>query len=79
MSLKMNPTQLRIADLVARAPDNTPDSVAEVAYIGDGGIRIRDADTFRKLNVFSTQKQHWVNSSHGELKFERTENLTIEN
>ncbi|MBE9222078.1 septum site-determining protein MinC [Cyanobacterium stanieri LEGE 03274] len=79
MALKMNPTQLRIADLVARAPDDNPDNnVAEVAYIGEEGIRIRDADTFRKLNVFDKQKQYWQNR-HSELRFERTENLTIEN
>lgn len=79
MALKMNPTQLRIADLVARAPDDSPDNnVAEVAYIGEEGIRIRDADTFRKLNVFNSQKQYWLHRSHSELRFERTENLTIE-
>lgn len=80
MALKMNPTQLRIADLVARAPDDAPEnSMAEVAYISADGIRIREADSFRKLNVFSSDKKCWVDNYNSALKFERTDNLTIQN
>ncbi|AFZ46739.1 septum site-determining protein MinC [Cyanobacterium stanieri PCC 7202] len=80
MALKMNPTQLRIADLVARAPDDAPEnSMAEVAYVSVDGIRIREADSFRKLNVFNSEKKCWVNNHNSELRFERTDNLTIQN
>lgn len=80
MALKMNPTQLRIADLVARAPDDAPEnSMAEVAYVSADGIRIREADSFRKLNIFDSEKKCWVNHHNSELKFERTDNLTIQN
>ncbi|HEY9738594.1 MAG TPA: septum site-determining protein MinC [Trichocoleus sp.] len=41
MALQMQPTQLRIADVVARPPEKPPaEYVPEVAYIGKDGMRI---------------------------------------
>ncbi|MFM7471049.1 MAG: septum site-determining protein MinC [Nodosilinea sp.] len=50
MALQMQPTQLRIADLVARPPDSaTTQYGPEVAYIGDNqGIRIALAEDFMR-------------------------------
>ncbi len=49
MALQMEPTQLRIADQVARAPANSPQVFyPEVAYMADGGIRIARATDFAK-------------------------------
>jgi septum site-determining protein MinC len=51
MSVQMEPTQLRIADAVARAPEKTPKQHhPEVAYIATEGIRIAKATDFSKLN-----------------------------
>ncbi len=47
MALKMEPTQIRIADFVARAPANSPAQLfPEVAYITNGGIRIAQVTRF---------------------------------
>ncbi|MEM8806367.1 MAG: septum site-determining protein MinC [Cyanobacteria bacterium P01_G01_bin.38] len=47
MALHMQPTQLRIADKVARAPEKPPEqNQAEVAYIGPDGICIAIASDF---------------------------------
>lgn len=49
MALHMEPTQLRIADKVARPPETPPvEYLPEVAYIGDGGIRIAPARDFAR-------------------------------
>jgi septum site-determining protein MinC len=49
MALQMEPTQLRIADQVARAPEKAPAQFyPEVAYIGFDGIRITRASEFAK-------------------------------
>jgi septum site-determining protein MinC len=49
MALQMEPTQLRIADSVARAPENPPAQFfPEVAYITDEGIRIAKALGFQR-------------------------------
>lgn len=49
MALRMEPTQLRIADKVARPPETPPAEYwPEVAYIGDGGIRIALAQEFAR-------------------------------
>lgn len=49
MALQMQPTQLRIAELVARLPDTPPaDYGPEVAYIGGGVIRIALANDFAR-------------------------------
>lgn len=49
-TLHMQPTQLRIADKVARPPETPPDQyLPEVAYIGNDGIRIALASDFSRL------------------------------
>lgn len=60
MALKMLPTQLRIADLVARAPDNLPDNyTAEMAYISDEGIKINPAENFYRTYEFIETNNYW--------------------
>lgn len=55
MALQMEPTQLRIADFVARAPTNVPPQFyPEVAYVVSEGIRIAKAADFSK-SQFSPQ------------------------
>jgi septum site-determining protein MinC len=50
MALRMDPTQLRIADQVARPPETPPDQyLPEVAYVGSNGIRIALAADFARL------------------------------
>ncbi|HEY9907069.1 MAG TPA: septum site-determining protein MinC [Thermosynechococcaceae cyanobacterium] len=49
LALQMEPTLLRIADFVARAPENPPEQYyPEVAYISQGNIRIARAIDFRR-------------------------------
>jgi septum site-determining protein MinC len=51
MALQMEPTQLRIADAVARAPETPPyQFYPEVAYVAPEGIRIARAADFAKTN-----------------------------
>lgn len=51
MALQMEPTQLRIADAVARAPETPPSQFyPEVAYVTPGGIRIARATDFSKTH-----------------------------
>ncbi len=59
MALHLEPTQLRIADKVARPPETPPVTyLPEVAYIKDGGIRIALAPDFaRWLNQIPVSKQ----------------------
>lgn len=60
MALKLEPTQLRIADLVARVPDNPPTNyMAEVAYIGEEGIKIHSAVNFYRLHNFVNSENYW--------------------
>ena len=55
MALQMEPTQLRIATQVARAPSKKPNQLyPEVAYIAPEGIRIMQAAEFAKLQGNST-------------------------
>jgi septum site-determining protein MinC len=59
MALQMEPTQLRIADQVARAPEKTPHQFyPEVAYIGQEGIQIAKASDFSKVaeGIFQGQR-----------------------
>ena len=52
MALRMEPTQLRIADKVARPPETPPSEyLPEVAYIGDDGIRIALAKEFSRWAI----------------------------
>lgn len=53
-ALQMEPTQLRIADFVARAPTTMPAQFyPEVAYVTDEGIRITKAADFSKSQFLS--------------------------
>jgi septum site-determining protein MinC len=52
MALQMEPTQLRIADAVARAPGTLPEQFyPEVAYVAPEGIRIARAADFAKTHL----------------------------
>jgi septum site-determining protein MinC len=52
MALQMEPTQLRIADAVARAPEKLPSQFfAEVAHITPQGIRIAKATDFSRSQL----------------------------
>lgn len=52
MALQMEPTQLRIADAVARAPEKLPmQFYPEVAYVTPQGIRIGRASDFSKTQL----------------------------
>lgn len=49
MALRMDPTQIRIADFVARAPETPPSQyLPEVAYVTSSGIRIIKAVEFSR-------------------------------
>jgi septum site-determining protein MinC len=51
MALQMEPTQLRIADAVARAPGTLPEQFyPEIAYVAPEGIRIARATDFAKTH-----------------------------
>lgn len=60
MALQMNPTQLRIADVVARS---TPQAIEqlkpEVAYLTAEGIRLAPALKFSKNYSYQAEQQHW--------------------
>jgi septum site-determining protein MinC len=53
MALRMEPTQIRIANRVARAPDSPQDYHPEVAYVAGDTIRIAPAADFPKLQLSS--------------------------
>ncbi len=60
MALRMQPTQLRIADRVARSPSVEPEHwEAEMAYITAEGIRLAPAYNFGKTHQFDPEKQEW--------------------
>ncbi|MCJ8279869.1 MAG: septum site-determining protein MinC [Rivularia sp. ALOHA_DT_140] len=51
MALQMEPTQLRIANALARAPEKSPtQQTAEVAYMTTQGIRITKANDFSRIS-----------------------------
>ncbi len=53
LALRMEPTQIRIAEFVARAPEQPPDQYSpEVAYVALEGIRIARATEFSKDRLF---------------------------
>jgi septum site-determining protein MinC len=61
MALRMQPTQLRIADSVARAPSVTPEIIEpEVAYMTSEGIRLQSALNFGKIHMFDLQGKGWI-------------------
>ncbi len=54
MALRMEPTQIRIAEYVARAPESAPDEYyPEIAYVSTEGIRIARASDFPKIRLNS--------------------------
>jgi septum site-determining protein MinC len=56
MALRMDPTQIRIADFMARAPEHPPDQyLPEVAYVTLEGIRIARVVDFSKERLFSPE------------------------
>lgn len=56
MALQMEPTQLRIADAVARAPEKAPTQFhPEVAYVTSGAIHIAKAADFSRLSKINQQ------------------------
>ncbi|MGB3200215.1 MAG: septum site-determining protein MinC [Nodosilinea sp.] len=57
MALHMQPTQLRLDDLVARAPDPSADYLPEVAYVGNNAIRIAQAQAFARQHFDATLGQ----------------------
>jgi len=60
MALQMQPTQLRIADMVARSSLQTPDHLQpEVAYLTSEGIRLVPAAKFSKNYVYEADRQAW--------------------
>ena len=64
MALEMKPTQLRIADAVARAPEQSLQNLTpEVAYVTPEGIRLAPALDFGKNYNFSPSAKAWENAS----------------
>ena len=58
MALQMEPTQLRIADALARAPEKSPTQLdAEVAYMTTQGIRITKANDFSRLQLARSRQE----------------------
>ncbi|MBD2000171.1 septum site-determining protein MinC [Leptolyngbya sp. FACHB-541] len=52
MALRMEPTQIRIAEFVARAPEMPPDQFhPEIAYVSSEGIRIARAAEFSRIRL----------------------------
>lgn len=52
MALQMEPTQLRIANALARAPEKSPTQLyAEIAYMTTQGIRITKANDFSRTQL----------------------------
>jgi septum site-determining protein MinC len=52
MALRLDPTQIRIADFVARAPETPPSQYhPEVAYVASDGIRIAKAADFSRERI----------------------------
>lgn len=68
MALKMEPTQLRIADAIARAPEKLPEQFQpEVAYITPEGIRLKNAIDFAKHHTFSQKLRAWIDAPNQQL------------
>ncbi len=58
MALQMEPTQLRIADALARAPEKSPTQLdAEVAYMTTQGIRITKANDFSRVQLARSRQE----------------------
>lgn len=60
LALQMQPTQLRIDDVVARAPKTKPhDLQPEIAYVSAEGIRITRGLDFLKTHRFVQETELW--------------------
>lgn len=63
-ALKMEFTQLRIADAVARPPKLRPKRLSpELAFVTPDGIRLTDTSEFAKNYVFSTSEKAWIDKN----------------
>jgi septum site-determining protein MinC len=63
-ALRMEPTQLRITDVVARVAPLDPNEVEpEIAYLTQEGIGIAKALNFEKIHQFSEAKGIWTEMS----------------
>jgi septum site-determining protein MinC len=49
-ALELAPTQLRIADLIARPPEGGAGHVPEVAYVAEGQINVEAWESYRRLS-----------------------------
>jgi septum site-determining protein MinC len=70
IAIQMQPNQLRIADLLARAPEQQPSQFEpEIAYITPDGIRLAKAIDFAKTHRFSEQASAWTNDLNKEQNY----------
>jgi septum site-determining protein MinC len=70
IAIQMQPTQIRIADLLARAPEQQPSQFEpEIAYITPDGIRLAKAIDFAKTHSFSEQVAAWTNDLNKEQNY----------
>jgi septum site-determining protein MinC len=61
MALRMQPTQLRIGEAVARPPAHSPEEFEpEVAYLTTEGIRLKSALNFKKTHTFAPKEKGWT-------------------
>jgi septum site-determining protein MinC len=70
IAIQMQPTQLRIADLLARAPEQQPSQFEpEIAYITPDGIRLAKALDFAKTHNFSEKAAAWTSDLKKEQNY----------
>ncbi|MBD2577717.1 septum site-determining protein MinC [Oscillatoria sp. FACHB-1406] len=63
IALQMEATQLRIADILARVPEQSPEHFyPEVAYITADGIRLTKAVNFAKSYIFDSVAGVWIDA-----------------
>ena len=68
MAVQMEPTQLRIADAVARSPEKSPmQFLPEVAYVTPEGIRITRAPDFSRIQI-SRMNQEPLSEEYKDIK-----------
>ncbi|EAM48092.1 septum site-determining protein MinC [Crocosphaera watsonii WH 8501] len=68
MALRMQPTQLRIGEAVARPPGEIQEVFeAEVAYLTTEGIRLKSALNFNKTHTFTAKDQGWTHKNSSNL------------
>lgn len=60
MALRIQPTQLRIGEAVARPPEDSSEVFEpEVAYLTTEGIRLKSALNFNKTHTFTAKDRGW--------------------